>query len=283
MKLIKYLPLLFLFAVSCESETDISSVLQKKRLVVNALLNDKDQVKIWVSHSTGLRDSVKPAAIENAQVIIQDEGGNQTVCTYNMATDYYESTLVPESGKSYSILVKAPDYPDASAVIRIPGPAGFLKPVWKDSTSVDSFGFPQGLATVRLDDNGSEKNYYRITLYYYDELLAEWFSLSPASTDAEINNQAIKTDDGGIIFSDMSFNGNSRSIGFITPFGFSSQTPKFLIITENLSEEYYRYFKSLDDYRTGGGVFSEPTAVYTNITKGLGIAAGSSISRDTIP
>lgn len=267
---------------ACETEIDISSVLQKKRLVVNALLNDQDKVQIWVSHTTGLRDSVKPAAISNASVVITDESGVKTTCTFNLATDYYESNIVLQSGKYYTITVKSGDYPDATAVIAIPQPASLKNPTWKDSTSLDSFGFPQGTAIVRIDDKGSEKNYYRITIYYYDELLAEWFSLNPATTDAEINNQSIKTDDGGIIFSDISFNGASRNIGFITPFGFSSQTPKFLIVTENLSEDYYRYFKSLDNYRTGGGVFSEPTAVYTNITNGLGIAAGSSIRRDTI-
>jgi hypothetical protein len=49
-----------------------------------------------------------------------------------------------------------------------------------------------------------------------------------------------------------------------------------------LSEEYYRYFKSIDNYKQQQGPFSEPSAVFTNIKGGLGICAGASVIKDTI-
>lgn len=278
-----FLTLLLVFTViSCETELDISKVVQKKRIVINAILNDQDAVKIYISNSTSISDSVKPAALKSASVKITDPAGIEYICTFNLVTESYDNSLVMQAGKKYTIEVKAKEYPDASATIEIPFPSSNQKSQWKDSTSLDSFGFPLGMLTVFINDNGGQKNYYRTTLFYYDDLLAKWSVLLPNTTDAEINNQAIKTEDGGLIFSDASFNGKNRSIAFITPFGFAGQTPKFLVVIENLSSDYYLYYKSIDDYRTGGGFFSEPSAIYTNIKNGLGVAAGSSIKRDTI-
>lgn len=277
-----FIAALFLLS-ACETELDVSSVGLSTRLVVNAVLNDKDAVKVYVSRTTGFFDSIKPAALTTADVVIYDAGGAPVAaCSFNPATEYYESSFVPLSGNTYTLKVNATGYHEATAKLTIPPPASKSQATWKDSTSVDSFGFPQGTLNVTVNDDGSAQNYYRITIYYYDDLLAEWFALNPALINAEIENRAIKTKDGGIIFTDAGFNGKDKVIGFITPFAYSQQTPKFLVLTENLSEDYYLYFKSLDNYRTGGGAFSEPSPIYTNIGNGVGIAAGSSIQRDTI-
>lgn len=267
---------------SCETNLDISSVAEKKRLVVNALLNDQETVRIEVGQSTSIGDSVKPKPIENAVVTIKDDAGVVSNCAYNPATGYYESTTVPMSGKSYFIIVKALNFPDAFATVVIPQPASLQKSTWKDSTNIDSSGFPTGTITVTVDDKGNEQNYYRITLYYWNALTAQWNVLGAPTSDAEIGNNAIKTADGGIIFNDKVFNGSQRKIDFITPNGFQGQSPKFLVVSESLSYEYYTYFKSLDDYKNGGGIFSEPPAVFSNISNGLGIAAASSMRKDFI-
>lgn len=270
------------FFSSCEREIDISSVNLKDRLVVNALLNDFDAVSIAVSHTTIISDSFKPSPIENAIVTIEDQNANVNACTYNALSGRYESSFVPKSGETYKILVKAANYPTAFASVFIPAPASSQKSTWKDSTGVDSAQFPTGTITAVINDNGSEKNYYRITIFYWVTLSSEWRSLGPELLDAAIANSAFKTEDGGIIFDDKIFNGTKRTLEFITPFGFSNQSPKFLVKVENLSKEYYNYFKSIENYKNSGGVFSEPTAIYTNITNGVGIAAGSSKKEDII-
>lgn len=284
MKKLNYflIAILGLASASCETELDVSMVNQQKKIVITALLNDLDPVSIGVSKSTVIQDSLIPAPLTNAVVTFTDESGNVNTCTYDGLTEKYVNTLIPQSGKTYTIKVKAPGFPDASAVVSIPAKASLNKSTWRDSTGLDSFGFPTGTISVNLDDRADVKNYYRITIYYWDDLTAEWRVLGPASTDAEINNRAIKTEDGGIIFDDRSFNGDNRVVEFITPFADPNITPKYLVVSESLSAEYYRYFKSLDDYKNSGGLFSEPTAVFTNITNGLGIAAGSSARKDVI-
>lgn len=282
MKKISIPLLILLFFASCETDLDISSVTQKSKLVVNTLINDQEVVKVWVSKSTVISDSVKPPPLQGAVVTVTDEAGNVSNCTYNGFTEYYESTLTPVAGKKYTIKVKANGFTDAWADVQLPTLASLQQSTWKDSTGVDSFDFPTGTILVNINDKIAEKNYYRITIYYWESSGNEWRVLGPASTDAEITNRAIKTEDGGIIFDDQAFNGKNRTIPFITPFGYSFQTPKFLVVSESLSDSYYRYFKSLDDYKNSGGIFTEPTAIFTNINNGLGIAAGSSVRKDVI-
>lgn len=267
---------------SCERKIDISSVNQKDRLVVNALLNDFDAVSIAVSHTTTIRDSFKPSPIENAIVTIEDQNANVNACVYNPISGRYESSFVPTSGVTYKINVKAANYPTAFATLTIPAPASSQKSTWKDSTGLDSAQFPTGTITAIINDNGNEKNFYRITIYYWVTISSEWRALGPVLRDAAIANSSFKTEDGGIIFDDKIFNGTKRILEFITPFGYSNQTPKFLVKVENLSKEYYNYFKSIENYKNSGGLFAEPTAIYTNITNGAGIAAGSSKKEDVI-
>lgn len=263
-------------------EIDISAVTLKSRLVVNALVNDQDKISISVSQSTTIQDSVKPAPISNATVVITDGNGSKTNCVYNLLNDKYECNIVAKSGEYFAVTVSAPGFAQAFAELRIPGKSSINKTVWKDSTGFDSSGYPLGRLSVKINDNGGEKNYYRINLFYYKTGLGEWVVMKPALEDAEFENQALKTEDGGIIFKDNTFNGKQRTVNFITQFGFSSQSPKFMAVVENLSEPYYNYFKSLDDYKNNSGIFNEPIPVFSNIRNGLGIFAGSSIQRDTI-
>ena len=277
------LPAVFVIG-ACEREIDVSKVGYTPRLVVNALLNNADAVFVTVSQSTNIYDSVKPAPIANANVIINEEGGNIFACSYNLVTKRYESSLVPKAGLKYTITVDAPSFTKAYATLTMPSFSVGAKSTWKDSTGYDTVGMPTGTITVNIKDNGGEQNYYRITMYYYDDVLALWKVIKPLTKDAELENNGIATEDGGILFSDASFNGKSRSFEFITIFGFvtHTQTPKFLILSENLSKEYYNYYRSLKNYRIGTGAFVEPVPVFTNITNGIGIFAGSSVSRDTI-
>ncbi|MBL7812570.1 MAG: DUF4249 domain-containing protein [Bacteroidetes bacterium] len=267
---------------SCETELDMTGIELNRRLVVNALINDKDQLSISVSNTVGIRENTKPGPLQGATVRVKDQFGNSTPFSFNLATNRYEGGIVAQAGRYYRVEVSAPGYTDVWAELTMPQPGSFQKSNWRDSTGLDSFNFPTGTLTVNLNDPGGQSNYYRITILYWDIISAEWKSLSPATNDAELEQDGIPTDDGGYVISDRTFNGKKRSFGFITPFGYSGQTPKFLVITESLSEEYYKYFKSLRDYQNPGGVFTEFTPVFSNVKNGVGVWAGSTIFRDTI-
>jgi hypothetical protein len=53
-------------------------------------------------------------------------------------------------------------------------------------------------------------------------------------------------------------------------------------VVKSLSPDYFKYMKSIGDYQTQGGPFSDPSPIFTNMRGGIGICAGASITKDTI-
>ncbi|MFN4915575.1 MAG: DUF4249 domain-containing protein [Sphingomonadales bacterium] len=269
--------------LACETKLDLSEVSGRTRLVVNALVNDQDKIEIQVSKTIPLGSTGAVEFVKNAVVVVRDESGNSAGFSYNVGTDKYENPVFRAvAGKYYSVSVKASGFDEVFAEMVMPDKASKNPSTWKDSTDQDSSGFPTGTLSLILNDKGSEDNYYRISLFYYDDITATWNTLQPVTKDAAIENEAIVSDNGSWVFSDRSFNGQQKSVDFITPFGYALGTPKYLVVTESLNDPYFKYFKSIENYKAGAGVFGEATPVYSNIRNGVGIWAGSSISRDTI-
>lgn len=278
----KILAGLTLMLAACESELPLEGISATPRLVVNALINDKDLIEVQVSSSIALNSKNPIKFLENADVTVSDENGNSFTLTYDLGKQVYVSNFIPQAGKYYRINVKATGFREVDAELIMPDKAVTTPATWLDNTGTDSSGFPTGTITLKINDRGDSRNYYRISLFYYDDLVTEFKTLRPELTDAAITNEMIRNDDGSIVFEDRLFNGEQRSLDFITPFGYGTGNPRFLVVTENLSRDYYNYFISLDKYRQSGSVFNEPTPVFSNIRNGIGIWAGSTLSRDTI-
>jgi hypothetical protein len=141
--------------------------------------------------------------------------------------------------------------------------------------------------TLKVAFNGNEgvmnKNYYEIGLFRYDEFSSEqWLNLPIIPENPELINNQILNKDGALLVDDGGFNGQNKLFKFTTPANSKGTNYKYLVVIKNLSEEYYRYFKSIDNYKQQQGAFSEPSAVFTNIKGGLGICAGASVVKDTI-
>ncbi len=281
MKKILFLLPIFLFC-ACEVELKTDKLVGSNQLVVNALLNDMDPVSLTVSNTIPLGDTLKPQPISNASVTITDEANVVHTLAWNGFTKQYEDTLVLKKEKSYMLKVKVTGFPEAFAILTVPRTGSSTTPSWKDSVSFDVDGFPLGEIAMNINDNGAEENAYRISLEYWDPLPAEWKRLKAVLTDGALAQVMITSDDGSVILRDNLFNGKVQELRFTTPFGYSSQTPKFRVTLENLSEDYYNYFHSLENYVNGSGVFSEPSPVFSNIQNGVGIFAASSIRRDVI-
>lgn len=283
MKKVTFLGLIVLGLFACETRLDLSEVSGRSRLVVNALVNDQDKVEIQVSKTMPLGVVSDVEFVKNAQVVVRDEAGTTINFTYNVGTDKYENlTFRATAGKFYSISVKAQGFDEVFASMVMPSKATLLPSTWTDSTELDSSGYPTGTLAVSLNDRGNEDNYYRISLFYYDDITATWNTLLPVTRDAAIESEAIVSDNGSWVFSDRTFNGQQKKLDFITPFGYALGSPKYLVITESLNDHYFKYFQSIENYKAGAGVFGEATPIYSNMRNGVGIWAGSSISRDTI-
>lgn len=280
--LIKLIPgIIALVFSSCETTLDDSSVKFTPRLVVNSFVNSDNWFSVQVSKTIPMTDTVFPNFIENAIVTVND-GTQDFILNYDLGENKYLANFKPVAGKQYTVRVSVKDFATASGKLTLPNKLYSPKSTWVDETGYDSFNFPTGTITCFIADPQSERNYYEINLYRYDDFIQDWIIMPPTTTDPFLNQDAEKTDLGGYLLDDRTFNGGTRKFEFITSYASAGSMYKYLVEVRSLSDEYYRYLQSLASYRKTNGLFSDPTPIYSNITNGRGICAGASIQRDTI-
>ena len=284
MKALIYIVLFPLFFLcSCEKDLDMSQIAFKEKLVVNLLAYDNDSLSVTVNKSLDIFDSIGKPSIENALVIVTDDKGVKTKLNFDLISQSYRSTWYPVSGINYTLEVSWGNLSSTYSFFTIPKLSTSGKALWIDNTSSDSVGFPTGTISFIIKDNPNERNYYELGLFRYDEFSSEpWLNLPIIPENPELVNNQILNKDGALLIDDGGFNGQNKLFKFTTPANSKGTTFKYLVVIKNLSEEYYRYFKSIDNYKQQQGPFSEPSAVFTNIKGGLGICAGASVVKDTI-
>lgn len=285
MKKSVYLFLVLFFVLgSCEQELPTDSIDFSEKMVVNLIATDDDILKLHLGKTLSLNDSSAEEKITDAIVTVFDQNGNATKLEYTfLFGGKYVSTFKPVANASYRVTVTHPKYPAASSNFTLPKSFKSSKASWEDNTGTDSMGFPTGTITFTINDDPLERNFYEIALFRFEDLGPAWEVLPVVPENPEIAAEAVYNPQGALLLEDAGFNGLSKSLRFSTPFGSNFGVPyKYLVVVKSLSPEYYKYFRSIEDYRTEGGLFSDPTAIYNNIIGGVGICAGASVSRDTI-
>lgn len=267
---------------ACETELDSSMLTYKPRLVVNSLMTSDQMVWATVNSNIPLADSLGPAPIENANVVLFDQAGNQYPMPFNFGQGRYEAAIRPNSGELYEVVANYTNFPQAVGNTTLPKNVNLGATTWVDNTGVDEDGFPTGTLSLKIVDEKQERNYYNVSLYRYDDFIAEWFIISPNFQDKELEAQSISTPDGGFVISDALFNGAVKTFNFTTPFASKGQLYKYMVKVQSMNEDYFLYVQSLDQYTQQSGIFTEPVSVYSNIEGGLGICAGASVLKDTI-
>jgi hypothetical protein len=161
---------------------------------------------------------------------------------------------------------------------------------------------------IKFQDPESVKNYYRLQgalLHYVYADNSEEYKLFPIKmNDIVFGNGEMggigtdmATSDYGE-FNDILFDGKSYTITSefqaednfqkeVSPNNTYDRVPvkrELIIELESLSESYYKYLssRSLRNSSFGGGFFSEPVQIFSNIKGGIGILGGYSVSRFTI-
>jgi len=268
---------------SCEKDLDISELQLTEKLVMNALVYDNEPVSLTLFKSLDIFDSLGKPQIENANVSIMDEAGNISQMKFDLVSQSYKTTWSPNPGIRYTINASWGDlYPVQSSFI-IPKLNTIGKATWKDSTGKDIDGFFTGTISFTIKDDPNSRNYYEIGLFRYDEFSSEpWLNLPIIPQNPELINNPTINKKGALFVDDGGFNGQNKLFRFTTRAFTKGTTYKYMVVIKNLSEDYYRYFKSIENYQQQLGPFSEPSAVFTNVKGGLGICAGASLVKDTI-
>jgi len=280
----------FIALASCDQFIEVELPGQEPRMVLNALLDPTDTLKVFLTKSKGVLESGNYwedfELVEGANVYIKDQQGQIFPMGYIDRSRPYETNAFYYlnghdfmEGQTYEIIAEKEGFPTVSSMQRLPT----IIPI--NSIEMVNLGPVEGLenhnlfeVTVKFDDPPGN-NFYELSgniwgrdvyivngdtsLFYYGSLLY------PRPV-----NPAYKKDftmKSGILFNDNLLRGSDSEIVFRT----SIRRNLDLEVTINLShvsESYFRYYETTDlQQNNRGDILSQPVLVYNNVTNGLGI------------
>lgn len=311
----KNLNLLFLTSIICfhscgelETVIDIDIPNHESVLVLNGRLDTDTNVQVLVSSSVGAFDNSNPLMVNDANVILFENGveietltldtdntyemylndGNWRNDTY-IDMNYYVSNYVPKQDKTYKIEVKHPNFNNIDASTYIPDDMFIYNLVIDSTSNSDKINFE-----FSFDDEANIENYYSISLkvscskvfedeYGYFDEYNYGGRVEMNSNDPSFPSNSFDFLDGGYrfqgeraVFNDALFNGQEKriSVDVLTEEFKYSQCDTIKFIFSTFSNDSYRYYNSLSEQRAGGAldIFGgEVVPVFTNINNGLGI------------
>ena len=313
----KNLNLLFLTSIICfhscgelETVIDIDIPNHESVLVLNGRLDTDTNVQVLVSSSVGAFDNSNPSMVNDANVILFENGVEietltlDTDNTYEMYLNdgswrndmnaiidmnYYVSNYVPKQDKTYKIEVKHPNFNNIDASTYIPDDMFIYNLVIDSTSNSDKINFE-----FSFDDEANIENYYSISLkvscskvfedeYGYFDEYNYGGRVEMNSNDPSFPSNSFDFLDGGYrfqgeraVFNDALFNGQEKriSVDVLTEEFKYSQCDTIKFIFSTFSNDSYRYYNSLSEQRVSGelDIFGgEVVPVFTNINNGLGI------------
>ena len=247
----KNLNLLFLISIvwfhSCgelETVIDIYIPPHESVLVLNGRLDTDTNVQVLVSSSVGAFDNSNPSMVNDANVILFENGieietltldtdntyemylndGNWRNDTY-IDMNYYVSNYVPKEDKTYKIEVKHPNFNNIDASTYIPDDMFIYNLVIDSTSNSDKINFE-----FSFDDEANIENYYSISLkvscskvfedeYGYFDMYNYGGRVEMNSNDPSFPSNSFDFLDGGYrfqgeraVFNDALFNGQEKRI-----------------------------------------------------------------------
>lgn len=280
---------------SCRKEFIIDYPPLPKKLVVNCLFTPDSVFNIQVS-KLHYPDDTTDAIINNAEVILYENGYLFETLSYNSIEKSYISIKRPKSGNTYLVKVKANGFPSVVASDKVPDSIRIDSANVYISAYYDSWE-ERNLDIVKLyfKEDTSKDNYYEIISlkdenpepppHYYS------FPYGITSIDPVISAEGILDQSKYLpvlSFSDKLLNENAE-ITFM-PFlqlGGWGVSPSSYTVLRNISKNYYLFRKKWFKFLQTNGLIQpdgiaqwsnmsfvpNPADAYTNIENGLGIFA----------
>lgn len=275
---------------SCEQFLEVELPGQETRLVLNALLEQTDTLKVYLTKSKGILESQdfneEFDLVDGARVVIKDQDGQITPMAYLDKSNileanayYYLNGYKLSAGHTYEIIAERENYPTIKSSQLFP------HPIQIKSLDLRNLGPSERLenyidyeVTVKFDDP-LENNFYEIsgTILVRDSIIHEGeklLNIYQTGINPSPVNPAYQKDFSNrhvILFDDALLNGLDSELVFRMSLQNATNieaTVKF----SHVSESYYRYYETADLQRSNSeDILSQPVLVYNNITNGMGI------------
>lgn len=299
--------LLLLSVGACNQAVEIELPPHESRMVVNAILVHNQPIALYISKSIGVLDNTSPddRVLTDANALlfegttpyparymdttIMDTSGNEF-----SIPKYYYSQLLPQAGNSYRIEVTHPDFPEASASAVLPT----IPEISEVDFTLNVFQNQQANwmheLTFKVNDAPASEDWYHLygsglfqdTTRSNSIIRGEPFRMEVSSGLAKIPLE------GGVLFSDDLFDGQSETLTF---YGLFSNNVSFgnevlvgiAVELRHVNKEYFDYYYFLPENQetqeTQSGFFAkDPITLRSNVSGGFGIFAAHSFSRDTL-
>lgn len=279
------LPILLLTGlVGCEQFLEVELPGQEPRLVLNALLESEDTVKIFLSKSKGILEGREYEGFElvkDAQVTLKTENGEALPFTFVDKSNpiqpnayYYLAGHEFEANREYEVTAESAGFESVNATVQFPEKVIIKELSYRNLGPASNFTNHDLLEFKLKFDDRAAVNFYELTGRFYGKSTSEENSFYSGDLYPRPVNPAYERDSytyTGILFDDILLSGDDSEIVF------RATIPRDydLEVTVNfshVSESYYRYIETvgLQDYNRGD-FLSQPVLVYTNIHNGMGI------------
>ncbi|MBN1924502.1 MAG: DUF4249 domain-containing protein [Prolixibacteraceae bacterium] len=278
------LPLLAAVFFSCEKEVFIDIPEHESLITVNAFLENGEEIAVHVSQSGQISESID-SFLQGATVVLYADNIPDTLVFGG--DHWYKTGQKASPGMNYSLRVYHPDFKEALTGDAFPAPVNFNLENFVAKDAVDDWGYIYSTIDVVFSDNSNRNDYYEIEANIGETVRHESSSTFYAgieSTDMILKNEGYSDNNQTLNFSDALFNGEEVRIKF--RFAFNLNVDYVYITLRSVSENYYRYKKSLYRYEVNSfnSILnsSNPVGLFTNIENGYGIFAGYSEVTDSI-
>lgn len=277
------------FLSSCEQFLEVDLPGQEPRMVLNALLEPADTLKVFLTKSRGILEGMEYDEFElvkNAEVYLKDESGQIFPMGYiDRSRPYEQNAFYYLSGhefwedQSYEIVAEHDQYPTISTEQKLPSKIQIKSIDIVDLGPRPDFESENEFeVTVKFDDPPG-RNFYEIsggifrrdifisegdTSYYFYQSDLYPKPVNPVyQKDYQMRNV--------LLFNDVLLNGLESQMVFRTSIR-RNMDMEVTIRLSHVSESYYRFYDTADLQRYNSGDFlSQPVLVYNNVTNGLGI------------
>jgi hypothetical protein len=262
--------------------------------VMNGLLKADSPFRVQISLAANLSDTM-PDYVDNAIVIIQNQDETHDTLLY-ADEGWYVSPRIVKAGYSYTCKVDVPGYNIMTAHTTVPRPTEIDSVIFTDLAGRGQEGEKVSSVAFHLRNDMQNQKFWEV------KLRKRWFGMD-YDWDAGVWVERQQVSDGYItmqveqdpvllseanpltVFCNRKMNSESHWMKFHFSeyyFSYGSSDTLFIELI-NIDESYYRYLKQYYIYQSAnvGGIGTTPQRypLYSNVTNGLGIFTGVSVTK----
>jgi hypothetical protein len=276
---------------SCQLIIDVDVPYDGDKIVVNAVQRPDS---VWAVKLQRTRYILEPPVdgyptIDDANVSIQRSDGSQETLV-SQGNGMYIGSTFPQLGDDYKVSANAPGLDPVEGAMKMPPLVKIIDVVW-DSSRVTDNGVNCNCNranvpfTITFADPAGEANYYDVTVYVYSVHTYPRYPDGELITDTLASFQMtylrfafFSSVEDDSVFSDRCLDGMTTTIPLVAEMlnWYGGTILKTEVRLTSSYEEFYKYNETLElQYSVMGDPFAQPVQVFSNMSNGFGIFAGT--------